>query len=79
MSEEMNNTKKIAVVKDGVVLEIMHTDERMTAIFLDNPTFIDVTLENDMCRTYKGDTYDSATGKFDLENKINFVNFMGDE
>jgi hypothetical protein len=34
---------KIAFVLDGEVADILHTDERLAAIFLSNPLIIDVT------------------------------------
>lgn len=34
---------KLAFVLDGQVADILHTDERLSAIFLSNPTVIDVT------------------------------------
>ena len=34
---------KIAFVIDGVVADVLHTDDRLAAIFLSNPTIVDVT------------------------------------
>ena len=34
---------KLAFVLDGQVADILHTDERLAAIFLSNPTVVDVT------------------------------------
>lgn len=34
---------KVAFVIDGEVVDVLHTDERLAAIFLSNPTVIDVT------------------------------------
>lgn len=34
---------KIAFVIDGVVQDVLHTDERLGAIFLSEPTIVDVT------------------------------------
>jgi len=72
MSEEVNN-RKIAVVKNGIVLDVMHTNDRVASMFLDNVIFIDATLENNMCKTFTGDTYNSATWKFDHESKVVYL------
>ena len=55
--------QKLALIIDGEVVEMLHTDERLTAIFLSNPTIVDVT------ETYAGESllgrkYDEATGTF---------------
>jgi len=34
---------KIAFIIDNSVVDILHTDERLAAIFLSNPTILDVT------------------------------------
>jgi len=34
---------KIAFILDGEIVDILHTDERLGAIFLSNPVIIDVT------------------------------------
>lgn len=34
---------KIALVLDGEVLDVLHTDERLAAIFLSQPTIVDAT------------------------------------
>jgi hypothetical protein len=34
---------KVAFVIDGQVVEVFHTDERLSAILLSNPTIIDAT------------------------------------
>jgi hypothetical protein len=34
---------KVAFVIDGEVVDVLHTDERLAAIFLSNPTVVDVT------------------------------------
>jgi hypothetical protein len=44
MSEETTLPPvKIAFVIDGEVIEILHTDERLAAIFLSQPTIVDIT------------------------------------
>lgn len=34
---------KVAFIIDGKVVDVLHTDERLAAIFLSDPTVIDVT------------------------------------
>ena len=34
---------KIAFIIDGEVIDVLHTDERLGAIFLSQPTIVDVT------------------------------------
>jgi len=41
--EPEENTKKIAFVIDGVVVQTLSTDERLAAIVLSDPTVIDIT------------------------------------
>jgi hypothetical protein len=36
---------KIAFVVDGEVADILHTDERLFAIFMSNPVIVDVTQQ----------------------------------
>ena len=38
---------KIALIIDNEVVDIIHTDERLAAIFLSNPTIVDVTDHTD--------------------------------
>ena len=46
---------KLAFVIDGTVVDVLHTDDRLAAIFLSQPTIIDVT-----------DLYDSNGTDFNL-------------
>lgn len=55
--------QKIALIIDGEVVEMLHTDERLTAIFLSNPTIVDVT-ESYTGESLIGKKYDEATGTF---------------
>lgn len=55
--------QKIALIIDGEVVEMLHTDERLTAIFLSNPTIVDVT-EIYTGESLLGKKYDEATGTF---------------
>ena len=36
---------KIAFVLDGVVQDVLHTDDRLAAILLSNPTIVDATKQ----------------------------------
>lgn len=54
---------KIAFVIDGEVQDVLHTDERLGAIFLSQPTIVDVTdwfLENPN-KNLVGATYDGES------------------
>jgi len=55
---------KIAYVLDGKVVDILHTDERLSAIFMSNPIIIDVTTQFDADNSSVriGMYYDQATG-----------------
>lgn len=51
---------KIAFVIDGVVADILHTDDRLAAIFLSEPIMIDVTelVEANPNTNFVNATYD---------------------
>lgn len=57
---------KIAFVLDGKVVDILHTDNRLAAIFLSEPLMVEVTdLVDDPANfTYVGAKYDPETGTF---------------
>jgi hypothetical protein len=59
---------QVAFVIDGQVIDILHTDERLAAIFLSQPTVVDVTDFKDNQGNpniiYVGDLYDSESGIF---------------
>jgi hypothetical protein len=57
---------KIAYILDGQVVDILHTDERLAAIFLSNPIVIDVSdkFDNGSSDVIVGTKYDSETGQF---------------
>jgi hypothetical protein len=64
--------KKIAFVIDGKVIDILHTDERLAAIFLSSPTILDVTdwhssIENTN-KSLVNATYNSENNSFDIFN-----------
>lgn len=55
---------KIAFVIDGVVADVLHTDDRLAAIFLSEPTIVDATewfaanpSTNLVNATYDGTTF----------------------
>ena len=55
---------KIAFVIDNQVIDILHTDERLAAIFLSEPVILDVTGDDGEPTTLVGATYDPETGTF---------------
>ena len=55
---------KIAFIIDGEVVDILHTDERLAAIFLSQPIILDVTGEDGRAICEVGSTYDVATKTF---------------
>ena len=57
---------KIAFIIDGEVVDILHTDERLAAIFTSNPVVKDVTgqLIEDNGIVQVGATYDANTDTF---------------
>jgi hypothetical protein len=57
---------KVAYILDGEVVELLHTDERLSAIFLSNPIVLDVTKQfnDDPSSVRIGMSYDAATGTF---------------
>jgi hypothetical protein len=59
---------KIAFVIDNEVVDVLHTDARLGAIFLSEPLILDVTdLVDDAANSaYVGAMYDAETGTFSL-------------
>lgn len=55
---------KIAFVIDGEVVDVLHTDNRLAAIFLSSPTVIDVTNDFSSGIIVPGSTYDKKTKTF---------------
>jgi hypothetical protein len=59
---------KIAFIIDGKVIDILHTDDRLAAIFLSQPTIVDVTsileANADVNHIHVGDLYDEESGIF---------------
>ena len=65
MTENTLPPIKLAFVIDGEVADILHTDERLSAIFTSNPLVLNVTdiMASDH-PVLVGSTYDAATGTF---------------
>jgi hypothetical protein len=60
---------KIAFVLDGEVVDILHTDERLAAIFLSNPISVDITdnmIDNGGTAGI-GSLYDPETNTFSIK------------
>ena len=67
MTEEQSlPPKKIVFIIDGEVVDILHTDERLSAIFLSQPLILDITEEMSDNPNYiiPGATYDYETKTF---------------
>jgi len=58
---------KIAFIIDNKVVELLNTDERISAILLSNPLILDVTEKISNTDEYImiGSTYNSETGSFE--------------
>lgn len=54
---------KIAFILDGVVQDVLHTDERLAAIFLSQPIIVDVSheYEDDPTKNLTNYAYDGET------------------
>lgn len=56
---------KVAFIIDDKVVDVLHTDDRLAAIFLSEPIMVDVTdLFTQEKYVYPGDLYDSETKAF---------------
>jgi len=57
---------KIAFIIDGEVVDILHTDDRLAAIFLSEPKIVDVTdlIKEDPTSVLVGDLYSYKTDRF---------------
>lgn len=66
MTENTLPPVKLAFVLDGEVADILHTDERLAAIFSSNPTVVNVTtfVEANDPNVVVGSSYNSSTGEF---------------
>ncbi len=57
---------KVAFIIDNRVVDIVHTDERLGAIFLSNPIMIDVTdiVQSNNSTVFIDSKYDGSTNTF---------------
>jgi hypothetical protein len=55
---------RVAFILDNVVVDILNTDERLGAIFLSNPTVVEVTNYEDMSSVRVGSEYNPETNEF---------------
>lgn len=55
---------RVAFVLDNTVVDILNTDERLAAIFLSNPTVVEVTDYEDMTSVRVGSEYNPETNEF---------------
>ena len=56
--------RKIALILDDTVIDILHTNDKLGAIFLSEPTIIDVTDNYDVSHTHLLIGYQYIDGKF---------------
>jgi len=66
IQEEMLNLvpKKIAFVVDNAVVDVLHTDERLAAIFLSKPLVLDITETYEESQPKPGYIYYEDTQTF---------------
>lgn len=66
MAEQEVERKIIAYIIDNEVVEILHTDERLSAIFLSNPVVKDITeqMSNPDENIWLGATYNPETDTY---------------
>lgn len=57
---------KVGFVIDNVLVDVLHTDERLAAIFLSSPTILDLTGIPEIPAV--GSTYDPENNSFTAEN-----------
>jgi hypothetical protein len=57
---------KVAFIIDNEVVDVLHTDERLLAVFTSNPVIVDVTNTSatDTTSILPGAKYNSQTGEF---------------
>jgi hypothetical protein len=54
----------LAFVLDEKVVDVLHTDERLAAIFLSQPTVVDITPADGIQTVFVNHLYDAATNTF---------------
>lgn len=79
MAENNTQSVKLAFVLDGEVVEILHTDDRLSAIFRSNPLVIDITekMSNPETNIWLGASYDQETDTF--KNPVQIEDPYADE
>ena len=55
---------RVAFVLDNIVVDVLNTDERLAAIFLSNPTVVEVTNHENMPSVRVGSEYNPETNEF---------------
>jgi hypothetical protein len=76
MSENTLPPVKVAFVINGEIVDILHTDERLSNILLANPTVLNVTGADGEPEYLPGDLYDAETGTF---TKMVFIDSADEE
>jgi len=56
----------LAFVIDNKVVDVLHTDERLAAIFLSEPKVVDITPEDGIQQVFVDYTYDESSQSFSL-------------
>ena len=71
---------RVAFVLDNTVVDILNTDDRLGAIFLSNPTVVDITGNENLSVITIGSEYNPETNEFTAPslNNENLV-FQNDE
>ena len=66
MTEVDKTPVKLAFIIDGEVADVLHTDERLAAIFTSQPLVLDVSQRfiDDPLSVSVGATYNAETGEF---------------
>jgi len=66
---------KVAFIIDNIVADVIHTDNRLAAIFLSNPVIMDVTDHEDVSSITTNATYDPSTQRFTAAPTIQSESF----
>jgi len=62
----VENSKKIAFIQDGVILQVLDTDAVFADVILSNAEKVDITGLTDAESAGANDLYDSSTGTITL-------------
>jgi hypothetical protein len=54
--------RRVAFIIDNIIQDVLHTDERLAALFLSEPVIVDITDKPDHINM--GSHYDPETGSF---------------